>query len=92
MNINRSALSACVVKGLPNVRDYIDHERSNFENKKKRNNANLAAATAANPRIAAANAVAQANDQDVQNFGARQGQHAAAPAAVQNNRQEDMDQ
>ena len=27
MNIYRSALSACVVKGLPNVRDFIHQER-----------------------------------------------------------------
>ena len=37
MNIYRSALSVCVVKGLPNVKDYIHKDRSKAEEKKKRN-------------------------------------------------------
>ena len=40
MNLYRSALSACVVMGLPNVKDYIhkDREKPDPESKKKRNN------------------------------------------------------
>ena len=36
MNIYRSALSACVVKGLPNVQEYIHKDRNKAEEKKKR--------------------------------------------------------
>ena len=36
MNIYRSALSACVVSGLPNVKDYIHKQRDRPEEKKKK--------------------------------------------------------
>ncbi|XP_046575253.1 LOW QUALITY PROTEIN: kelch-like protein 10 [Haliotis rubra] len=38
MNLYRSALSACVVKGLPNVQDFIHKERDKDESKRKKTN------------------------------------------------------
>ncbi|XP_041366387.1 kelch-like protein 10 [Gigantopelta aegis] len=37
MNLYRSALSACVVRGLPNVQDFIHKEREKDDPKRKRN-------------------------------------------------------
>ncbi|ESN92201.1 hypothetical protein HELRODRAFT_194346 [Helobdella robusta] len=37
MNLYRSALSACVVKGLPNVEDYIDKVRNQVMQERRRN-------------------------------------------------------
>jgi len=36
MNIYRSALCACVVRGLPNIYEYINKDRNKAEEKKKR--------------------------------------------------------
>ncbi|KAJ8317347.1 hypothetical protein KUTeg_005251, partial [Tegillarca granosa] len=41
MNLYRSALSACVVKGLPNIRDYINKDREKDDSKKKKNEATV---------------------------------------------------
>ena len=38
MNIYRSALNACVVSGLRNVKDYIHRERSKNKDEKKTRN------------------------------------------------------
>jgi len=47
MNIYRSALSACVVRGLPNVRDYIHADRTGLSEERKRRQSERAAERAA---------------------------------------------
>nr|QTM97704.1 KLHL10 [Sinohyriopsis cumingii] len=42
MNLYRSALSACVVTGLPNVQDYIHKDRDKQEDNKKKRSSNAA--------------------------------------------------
>merc|ERR1712178_467711 len=62
MNIYRSALSACVVKGLPNVRDFIHQEREGTKKPTGTSSQQTGAAANTNDNEQGATAAAAANE------------------------------